>query len=147
MSTDIPLRSLIGVIYYLIFLLKVRDEIIRSGGSVQSITAISPRIRSLFKTAWEIKQRSIIDMAADRGKYIDQSQSLNLFLAQPDRSALASMHFHGWRRGLKTGMYYLRTKPAARAIQFTLDPEKRVAVPNDENYESEESISCTSCQG
>jgi ribonucleotide reductase alpha subunit len=109
--------------------------------------AISPGVRSLFKTAWEIKQRSLIDMAADRGEFIDQSQSLNLFLAQPDRDVLTSMHFHAWRRGLKTGMYYLRTKPAARAIQFTLDPEARQGIASGDNNTMSESVHCLSCQG
>src|SRR5690606_18130237 len=69
----------------------------------------------------EIKQKSLLDMAADRGAFIDQSQSLNAFIAAPDFSKLTSMHFYGWKKGLKTGMYYLRTKPAANAIQFTVD--------------------------
>ena len=77
-------------------------------------------MREVYKTAWEMKQRVIIDMAAERGAFIDQSQSLNLFLKEPSFAQLSSMHFHSWRRGLKTGMYYLRTQPATEAIKFTL---------------------------
>ena len=84
-------------------------------------------MREVYKTAWEMKQRVIIDMAADRGAFIDQSQSLNLFLKEPSFAQLSSMHFHSWRRGLKTGMYYLRTQPAAEAIKFTLAGAKKGA--------------------
>ena len=78
----------------------------------------------MYKTVWEIKQKAVIEMAADRGAFIDQSQSLNLFLREPTFAQLSSMHFHGWRRGLKTGMYYLRTRPKADAIQFTVDQKQ-----------------------
>ena len=84
-------------------------------------------MREVYKTAWEMKQRVIIDMAAERGAFIDQSQSLNLFLKEPSFAQLSSMHFHSWRRGLKTGMYYLRTQPAAEAIKFTLAGAKKGA--------------------
>jgi ribonucleoside-diphosphate reductase subunit M1 len=92
-----------------------------NGGSIQNIPEIDKDLKEIYRTVWEIKQRSLIDMAADRGAFIDQSQSLNVFIASPDYSKLTSLHFHSWRRGLKTGMYYLRTKPAAQAIQFTVD--------------------------
>lgn len=101
---------------------EMKNKIILNNGSVQHIDEIPEHIRALFKTAWEIKQRTLIDMAADRGPFICQSQSLNLFLEEPDYQKLTAMHFHGWKRGLKTGMYYLRTKPKARAQQFTLEP-------------------------
>lgn len=78
-------------------------------------------IKRLFRTVWEIPQKKIIDLAAGRGPFIDQSQSLNIFLASPDYQKLTSMHFYGWKSGLKTGMYYLRSKPAADAIKFTVD--------------------------
>lgn len=91
-------------------------------GSVQNIPEIPQDIKDLYKTVWEIKQRYIIDMAADRGAFIDQSQSMNLFIREPTIGILTSMHFHGWKKGLKTGQYYLRTKPVARAQQFTVDP-------------------------
>ena len=94
------------------------------GGSVQNIPEIPSDVKEVFRTVWEIKQRSLIDMAAERGAFIDQSQSLNAFMSQPDYGKLTSMHFYAWKKGLKTGMYYLRTKPAAHAIQFTLDPEQ-----------------------
>jgi ribonucleoside-diphosphate reductase subunit M1 len=82
---------------------------------------IPEEIRSLYKTVWEIKQKVIIDMAADRGAFICQSQSLNLHIAEPSTARLTSMHFYAWKKGLKTGMYYLRTRPKADAIQFTVD--------------------------
>merc|ERR1712228_102149 len=78
-------------------------------------------LKELYKTVWEIKQRIVLDMAADRGAYIDQSQSLNIHMIDATTSKLSSMHFHGWQLGLKTGMYYLRTKAAADAIKFTVD--------------------------
>jgi ribonucleoside-diphosphate reductase alpha chain len=77
----------------------------------------------LYKTVWEIKQRTLIDMAADRGAYICQSQSLNLFVDTPNASKLTSMHFYGWKKGLKTGMYYLRTQAATQAVQFTIEKQ------------------------
>ncbi|OQV24475.1 Ribonucleoside-diphosphate reductase large subunit [Hypsibius exemplaris] len=102
----------------------MRNEIIGLGGSVQRVNGIPDDIKKLYRTVWEIPQRAIIQMAADRGAFICQSQSLNIHIAEPDFGKLTSMHFHGWRLGLKTGMYYLRTKPAANAIQFTVDKEK-----------------------
>lgn len=101
---------------------QMKNQIILNNGSVQHIEQIPSHIRSLFKTSWEIKQRTLIDLAASRGPYICQSQSLNLFMEEPDYQKLTSMHFYAWRAGLKTGMYYLRTRPKARAQQFTLDP-------------------------
>merc|ERR1712241_858057 len=81
-------------------------------------------IKELYKTVWEIKQRGVLDMAADRGAYIDQSQSLNIHMTDATTAKLSSMHFHGWQLGLKTGMYYLRTKAAVDAIKFTVEVEK-----------------------
>jgi ribonucleoside-diphosphate reductase alpha subunit len=100
----------------------MRTRIMRESGSVQSIAEIPADVRALFKTVWEIKQRVLVDMAADRGAFIDQSQSLNIFMAEPTPGKLTSLHFYTWRQGLKTGMYYLRTQPAARAQQFTVEP-------------------------
>uniref|UniRef100_A0A915KYT4 Ribonucleoside-diphosphate reductase n=1 Tax=Romanomermis culicivorax TaxID=13658 RepID=A0A915KYT4_ROMCU len=100
---------------------ELKNEIIANRGSVQNIQEIPHNLKDLYKTVWEIKQKIIIDMAADRGAFIDQSQSLNIHVAEPNYSTLTSMHFYGWKKGLKTGMYYLRTKPAAQAIQFTVD--------------------------
>lgn len=99
----------------------MKNRLIAENGSVQNIAEIPQDLKDIYKTVWEIKQRTIIDMAADRGAYICQSQSLNLFVDQPNFAKLTSMHFHAWRKGLKTGMYYLRTKAAADAIKFTVD--------------------------
>ncbi|XP_042219094.1 ribonucleoside-diphosphate reductase large subunit-like, partial [Homarus americanus] len=101
-----------------------KNEIISQNGSVQNIANIPADLKALYKTVWEISQKVIIEMAADRGAFIDQSQSLNIHIAEPNYSKLSSMHFYAWERGLKTGMYYLRTKPAANAIQFTVDKTK-----------------------
>ncbi|HEY6978286.1 MAG TPA: ribonucleoside-diphosphate reductase subunit alpha, partial [Chitinophagaceae bacterium] len=98
----------------------MKNKIIAANGSIQHIEEIPSDIRELYKTVWEIKQRNIIDMASDRGAFICQSQSLNLFVDNPTASKLTSMHFYAWKKGLKTGMYYLRTKAAAQAVQFTV---------------------------
>ena len=94
-----------------------------ANGSIQDIENIPDHIKDLYKTVWEIKQRVIIDMAADRGAYICQSQSLNLFVENPNLAKLTSMHFYGWKKGLKTGMYYLRSKAAVDPIKFTLSAD------------------------
>merc|ERR1719261_1596392 len=93
-------------------------------GSVQNLEEIPSDLKQLYKTVWEIKQRAVLDMAADRGAYIDQSQSLNVHMTDITTSKLSSMHFYGWSLGLKTGMYYLRTKAAADAIKFTVEVDK-----------------------
>jgi ribonucleoside-diphosphate reductase alpha subunit len=98
----------------------VRNAIIRDNGSVQQVADIPDELKRLYRTAWELKQRDLIDMAADRGAFICQSQSLNLFLKSPTAEKLSAMHMHGFKRGLKTGMYYLRTQAAVDAIKFTL---------------------------
>ncbi|CCE78385.1 Piso0_001007 [Millerozyma farinosa CBS 7064] len=99
----------------------MKNNIIANNGSIQGLPNIPDEIKSLYKTVWEISQKHIIDMAADRAAYIDQSQSLNIHIRNPTMGKLTSMHFYGWKRGLKTGMYYLRTQAAAAAIQFTVD--------------------------
>lgn len=99
---------------------EMRTKLIAHNGSVQQLDLPS-EIRELYKTVWEIKQRVVLDMAADRGAYIDQSQSLNIHMIDATTAKLSSMHFHGWQLGLKTGMYYLRTKAAADAIKFTVE--------------------------
>jgi ribonucleoside-diphosphate reductase alpha chain len=99
----------------------LKNKIIAANGSVQGIAEIPANIKELYKTVWEIKQRTIIDMAADRGAFIDQSQSLNLFIQDANFAKMSSAHFYSWKKGLKTGMYYLRTKAAADAIKFTVD--------------------------
>lgn len=101
----------------------LKNKIIASNGSIQNIDEIPENIKEIYKTVWEIKQRSIIDMSADRGAYICQSQSLNLFIQDANFAKLSSAHFYAWKKGLKTGMYYLRTKAAADAIKFTVDQE------------------------
>ncbi|MBI4436037.1 MAG: ribonucleoside-diphosphate reductase subunit alpha [Candidatus Omnitrophica bacterium] len=100
---------------------QIREKIITHNGSIQDIEEIPKNIKDIYRTVWEIKQRSLIDMAADRGAFICQSQSLNLFHQEPNFSKLTSMHFYAWKKGLKTGMYYLRTKSAADAIKFTVE--------------------------
>ncbi|GAB6020343.1 Ribonucleoside-diphosphate reductase large subunit [Chamberlinius hualienensis] len=99
----------------------MKNKIIADHGSIQNIPEIPEELKKLYKTVWEISQKTVLDMAADRGAFIDQSQSLNIHLAEPNYGKLTSMHFYAWSKGLKTGMYYLRTKPAANAIQFTVD--------------------------
>jgi ribonucleoside-diphosphate reductase alpha chain len=99
----------------------MKNKIMAENGSIQRIDEIPENIKALYKTVWEIKQKDLIDMAADRGAFIDQSQSLNVFLDAPNHAKLSSMHFYGWKKGLKTGMYYLRSKAAADAIKFTVD--------------------------
>jgi len=102
---------------------KVRNKIIADGGSVQNVAEIPKSIRDVYKTVWEIPQRAVLDMAADRGAFICQSQSMNVHIGEPNTSKLTSMHFYAWKKGLKTGMYYLRTRPKADAIQFTVNQE------------------------
>jgi ribonucleoside-diphosphate reductase alpha chain len=101
---------------------ELKERIIAANGSIQAIPEIPTDIRERYKTVWEIKQKTLIDMAAARGAFICQSQSLNLFVADPTIAKLSSMHFYAWKRGLKTGIYYLRTKSAVQAIKFTVDP-------------------------
>ena len=104
--------------------LNMKDEILRHKGSIQGIEGIPDHIKDLYKTTWEIKQRHVLDMAADRGAYVDQSQSMNIHMVDANPAKVTSMHFYGWKQGLKTGMYYLRTKAAADAIQFTVEAKK-----------------------
>lgn len=107
----------------------MKNEIIRQNGSVQNIQKIPMKIKKLFKTSWELSQKVLIDQARDRGYFVCQTQSLNLFVESPTLAKLSSMHMYTWKQGLKTGMYYLRTRPKAAAIQVTLEP----------------SLACTSC--
>lgn len=107
-------------------------KLIEHRGSVQSIDEVPDDIKAVFRTVWEISQRSVIDMAADRGIYIDQSQSLNLHVEEPTRALLTSIHFYGWQKGLKTGQYYLRMQPKARAMQFTVAVKKQKTEDDDE---------------
>ena len=100
---------------------QMKNMIIANNGSIQSIYGIPDDVKAIYKTVWEISQKKVLDLAADRGAFICQSQSLNVHLQSPTIAQLTSMHFYGWKKGLKTGMYYLRTRPAAQAIQFTVD--------------------------
>jgi ribonucleoside-diphosphate reductase alpha subunit len=103
---------------------ETKDLMVRTGGSVMNIKEIPEDIKSLHKTVWEISQKVLIDMARDRGCFVDQSQSMNLFMESPTASKLSSMHMYAWKAGLKTGIYYLRSKAKARAIQYSLAPEE-----------------------
>ncbi len=114
----------------------LKHKLIAANGSVQEIDEIPDNLKELYKTVWEISQKTIIDMAADRGAYIDQSQSLNIFIQDPNFGKLTSMHFYGWKKGLKTGMYYLRTKAATDAIKFTVDKSK-LSQPKEEISEEQ----------
>ena len=105
----------------------MKQKIIAHGGSIQNVPGIPDNIKALYKTVWEISQKVILDMAADRGAFVCQSQSLNVHLSAPSFGQLTSMHFYGWKKGLKTGSYYLRTRPAASAIQFTVSNEEIAA--------------------
>jgi len=106
----------------------MKQRIVAMNGSVQGIPEIPEGLRKKYKTAWELPQKLLIDMAADRGAFICQSQSLNLFAADPTNAKLTSMHFYGWKKGLKTGCYYLRTKAPVVAQKFTIDPRLLAAV-------------------
>ncbi|MCF8255998.1 MAG: ribonucleoside-diphosphate reductase subunit alpha [Flavobacteriales bacterium] len=110
----------------------MKNKLIAANGSVQNITEIPENIRMLYRTVWELKMKDIIDMAADRGAYIDQSQSLNLFMQNPNFGKITSMHFYAWKKGLKTGMYYLRTQAASEAIKFTVDQASLSKAPTTE---------------
>tara|TARA_B110000211_G_scaffold177707_1_gene200901 strand:- start:263 stop:2662 length:2400 start_codon:yes stop_codon:yes gene_type:complete len=104
---------------------ELKNEILRTNGSIQDIDNIPQNIKDLYKTVWELSMRDIIDMAAERGQFIDQSQSLNMFVENANLGKLTSMHFYGWKKGLKTGMYYLRTKSAVDAIKFTVQKQSK----------------------
>ncbi|WP_438995129.1 ribonucleoside-diphosphate reductase subunit alpha [Poseidonia sp.] len=129
--------------------IEMKNEILRHKGSIQAITNIPETIRNLYKTTWEISQRHVLDMAADRGAYIDQSQSLNIHMVDANPAKVTSMHFYGWKQGLKTGMYYLRTKAAADAIQFTLESKSKDdqtvggLAERAEDVDSLEAIACS----
>uniref|UniRef100_A0A673LUQ9 Ribonucleoside-diphosphate reductase n=1 Tax=Sinocyclocheilus rhinocerous TaxID=307959 RepID=A0A673LUQ9_9TELE len=116
---------------------EMKNQLIAQNGSIQGIPTIPDDLKELYKTVWEISQKTILKMAADRGAFIDQSQSLNIHIAEPNYGKLTSMHFYGWKQGLKTGMYYLRTKPAANPIQFTLNKEKLKETQNSTSNEEE----------
>ena len=107
----------------------MKQELMRNNGSIQNIDGIPEDLKELYRTVWEMSMKDIIDMSRQRGYFIDQSQSLNLFMEGATMPKLTSMHFYGWKSGLKTGMYYLRTKSAVDAIKFTLDSKQKAAIP------------------
>jgi ribonucleoside-diphosphate reductase alpha chain len=111
---------------------KMRNEVIACNGSVQNIESIPDEVKALYKTIWEIKQKSVVDMSAGRGPYIDQGQSLNVFMEDPNFGKLSSMHFYAWKAGLKTGMYYLRTRAAVNAVQFTVKNDAPIVKTQEE---------------
>jgi ribonucleoside-diphosphate reductase alpha chain len=115
----------------------MKEDIMRANGSIQHIDVIPQELKELYRTVWELSMKDIIDMSRHRGYFIDQSQSLNLFMEDPDYSKLTSMHFYAWKSGLKTGMYYLRTKSAVNAIKFSLSTDKKAVVPGKEGAEEE----------
>lgn len=123
---------------------QLKNELIAANGSIQHIEGIPAYIKMLYRTVWEIPQKAIIDMAADRGAYICQSQSLNVHIQEPNFGKLTSMHFYAWKKGLKTGMYYLRTKAAADAIKFTVQKQqaKTVTPPVPEPTAQQQVVSC-----
>ncbi len=127
----------------------MRLKIMSANGSIQNISEIPQEIKDLYKTAWEISQKTILELAADRGAYICQSQSLNIFMENANFAKLTSMHFYGWEKGLKTGMYYLRTKAATDAIKFTVDqaissePEALVSEDSDMTLEEQAALACS----
>ena len=121
----------------------LKNQIMLANGSIQDIPEIPQNLKELYKTVWEIKQRNIIDMSADRGAYICQSQSLNLFVESPNFAKLTSMHFHAWKKGLKTGMYYLRTKAARDAVKFTIDTATKEAPKPTAKELEEAALACS----
>lgn len=126
----------------------VKNQILAANGSIQNIPGIPDHVKLLYRTVWELKQKALIDLAADRGPYICQTQSLNLFVENPTFSKLTSMHFYAWKQGLKTGIYYLRTKAASEAIKFTVDVPMATYAPTEEPKAcSLADPSCLSCSG
>lgn len=127
----------------------MRNRLISTNGSVQSVPGIPRHIKDIYKTVWEISQKIIIDMAADRGAYICQSQSMNIFMQDPNFGKLTSMHFYAWKKGLKTGMYYLRSQAATSAIKFTLDKSsfepkvEKVSPEQVAKAEKQDAIACS----
>lgn len=123
---------------------QTKDEIVRCNGSIQDVHGIPDDIKSRYRTVWEISMKTIIDQAADRGPYVCQSQSMNLFLAEPTVGKVNSMHFYAWEKGLKTGMYYLRSKPASQAKKITLEnPTSNISINFKNNAQEQAAIACS----
>ena len=123
---------------------ELKNRIMAENGSIQNIPEIPENLKELYKTVWEIKQKTVLDMAADRGAFVCQSQSLNLFMENPNFAKLTSMHFYAWKKGLKTGMYYLRTKAARDAVKFTVTKDA-IAQPTAQQLkeEAEAALACS----
>ena len=131
----------------------MKNRLIAENGSIQNIDDIPQHLKDLYKTTWEISQKAIIDMAADRGAFICQSQSLNIHMQDPNFGKLTSMHFYAWKKGLKTGMYYLRTKAATDAIKFTVDKaaleqpqtvtQQQMAAVSDHRGQNQSDMQCS----
>jgi ribonucleoside-diphosphate reductase alpha chain len=118
---------------------EMKNKMLLDDGSIQNIPEIPDRIKAIYKNSWDLSNKTLIDMSADRGAYVCQSQSLNLSIAEPTFKSLSSMHFYSWKKGLKTGIYYLRTKPKTTAQKFTVEPEKKTPQEN--------ALPCDSCSG
>jgi len=118
---------------------EMKNKMLLDDGSIQNIPEIPDRIKAIYKNSWDLSNKTLIDMSADRGAYVCQSQSLNLSIAEPTFKSLSSMHFYSWKKGLKTGIYYLRTKPKTTAQKFTVEPEKKAPQEN--------ALPCDSCSG
>lgn len=125
----------------------MKQELMRNNGSVQNIEGIPEDLKELYRTVWEMSMKDIIDMSRQRGYFIDQSQSLNLFMEGATMAKLTSMHFYGWKSGLKTGMYYLRTKSAVDAIKFTLDNKTKAETPKSEAVAQSNTVASVSAAG
>jgi ribonucleoside-diphosphate reductase alpha chain len=124
---------------------EMKDLIIAMNGSIQSIESIPPEFQEIYKTIWEIKQIWVLKGAKARGPFVDQTQSMNIFMAEPDFQRLSSAHFWGWKNGLKTGMYYLRSKPSTDAIKFTIDPKLLKGLKQNVVEKSSDDSGCLNC--
>ena len=122
----------------------MKQRIMFHRGSIQKIQSIPQYVRDMYKTVWEIKKKHYINMSADRGAYVCQSQSFNIYLEDPSSQALSNIHMYGWKKGLKTGSYYIRTRPAANAQSFTIDPELEKKFRREIFTNKEECLSCGS---
>ena len=124
---------------------QVKNKIIANNGSIQNIPEIPDELKPIYKTSWELSNKTLIDLAADRGKFICQSQSLNLFMESPNFNSLSAMHFYSWKKGLKTGIYYLRTRPVTKAQQFTIEPENKPTSPTLSSQDEEKKAVAMVC--
>ena len=118
---------------------EMKYSIMHFRGNITPIHTIPTFVKDVFKTVWNMKNKDLIDMSADRGRYVDQSQSFNVFVTEPDENVLTKIHMYGWASGLKTGLYYLRSKPSASSQTFTIDPEleRKIIVENSGNNDTE----------